>query len=117
MNLFSQEKETIFKITNAVLLIWLVASIIILFSSIIDITVKDPVMNYEQYKLNNCSVIFYDDVKEDDSMKNCESQYENYKYENDRVDTYKLKSIYNSLANIIVVAGVMVFLNKKKKNK
>lgn len=117
MNLFSEEKETVFKIINAILLIWLVSSIIILFSNITNIIVKDPVMNYEQYKASYCIIIPYDDVKEEDLTKTCESQYESYKYENEKTDTSKLRNIYNSLANIMVVAGVMIFLNKNKKSK
>ena len=56
MTLFSKEKEIIFKIVNAVLLIWLIGAIVFVASSVIELTVKDPVREYtyEEYKATNC---------------------------------------------------------------
>ncbi len=42
MNLFTKEKELIFKIVNGILLIWFVAAIVFTASSIIDLIIADP---------------------------------------------------------------------------
>ncbi len=132
MDLFSKDKETIFKIINAILLIWLIASVTMFFSSIIDIAIKEKPMNYEKYRtmrcyyINDVSTDVSDDSEETDTentdteeqyQNNCIPDYDNYVNDNDSIRTSQLKSVFNSLANVIVVAGVLVFLNKKKKIK
>lgn len=120
MILFSNEKEIIFKITNAVLLIWLVAAMAITCGSIINLVIKEPVQNYtySEYELTNC--LYY---KEDKTLtpavigERCKVDYNNYKFQNRNNDYYKLITSYTSIANILIVGGVMYFINKKAMTK
>ena len=119
MNLFSKEKEIIFKITNAVLLIWAIAATVIFFSSIINLVVKEPGRNYtynEYYNLN-CTGTYYKDynLTNEEIATNCNNDYLNTKTSNESSDYYKKITLYTSLANIVIVSGVLFFLNKPRK--
>ena len=115
MSLFSKEKEIIFRITNAILLIWFVAAVVVMCVNIISLFVKDPTENYtyEEYSTMYCS--YYLDSESDQKITNCETQYNSYQLDNDSSNYYKKLTIYGAAANIVVVAGVMYFLNKEKK--
>lgn len=118
MFLFNKEKEIILRITNAILLIWLVAAIVFTASSVIELTLKEPVRKYtyEEYKLNNC--IYKDENMTDEENDNiCLNQYNDYEWNNKNSNYYKFKTLYISLANVAIVTGVIFFLNKVKKTK
>jgi len=119
MNLFNKEKELIFRITNAVLLLWLITSTVVLISTTINYFIKEPKTNYtyEEYKLVYCDIIAYDiDVKEEDmSDERCLINYKDYSNSDAMSNYYKVTTIYGSLANLLVVGSVMFILNKKKK--
>ncbi|MDD3186907.1 MAG: hypothetical protein PHD02_00315 [Bacilli bacterium] len=119
MNLFSKEKEIIFKITNAILLIWLVAAIVIFFSTVINLVVKEPGRSYtyEEYKELYCETDYYKEMTAVELENNCELQYNDSEYNSEYDDYYKMIGMYTSLANIVIVGGVMFLLNKKKKEK
>lgn len=115
LSLFSKEKEIIFKITNAILLIWLIASIVFVASSIIELSVKEPVREYtfEEYKVSNC--IYKDDnVSDEENETICLTQYNDYKFNSENKDYYKWRTLYVSLANVIIVGGFLIFINRKK---
>lgn len=117
MILFSDEKEIIFKITNAVLLLWAIAATVIALGAIIDIVFKEPVRTYtyEEYKATNC-VYFKGDaeLQASDFDARCQADYNNYEFQNENSNHYKLRTFYVSLAHVSVVSGVMYFINKKK---
>lgn len=120
MILFSNEKEIIFKITNAILLIWLVAAIAISCGSVITLLVKEPVQKYtySEYEVINCS--YYkgeDNITEEESAQRCLADYNNYNFNNKNSDYYKWITLYTSIANVIIVGGVMYFINRSKKVK
>ncbi len=118
MFLFSKEKEIIFKITNAILLIWLVAAVVFVASSIIQLTLKEPVREYTYIEYKNTSCIYKDDTLSDDENDQlCQNQYDDYKFNMDNSDYYNWRMLYISIANVAIVAGVMFFLNKPKKIK
>jgi hypothetical protein len=120
MVLFSSDKEIIFKITNAVLLIWLVAAIAIAFSSVIRIVVKEPVRNYtyEEFKVTSCSYFKEDlELTEDEKEQRCLVEFNNQKFSNENSDYYKYITLYTSIANVLIVGGVMYFINRPKKEK
>ena len=115
MILFSKDKEIISKIVNGVLLIWLVAALIFTAFNLITMLVKDPnSTSYNVYKSNYCSHYIEKDslISEEDSEQQCKDNYErNKESENYR----KSISLYTSIANVIIVGGVLYFLNKQRK--
>lgn len=118
MLLFSKEKEIIFKITNAILLIWLIAAIVFVASSIIGLTLKEPVREYTlaEYKASNC--LYKDETLSDEEYAGvCLNQYNDYEFNTKNADYYKWQTLYISIANVVIVGGVLFFLNKPKKIK
>lgn len=117
MILFSSEKEIVFKIVNAVLLIWLVAAIAIAVSSTIQLLVPDPARDYsyEEYKDVYCT--YYKDDKtltDEEITSRCRSDYNSFVRENKNSDYWKQISLYTSIANVLIVGGVLYFINRKK---
>lgn len=116
MILFSNDKEIIFKITNAVLLLWLVAATAIAVSNVIDLVIKEPTRTYtyEEYAVSNCFFAKEVETNEVDEDARCLAQFNDYKFSNENSDHYKVRNLYVSLANVVIVSGVMFYLNKKK---
>ncbi|MFA5408483.1 MAG: hypothetical protein WC343_06900 [Bacilli bacterium] len=120
MNLFSKEKEIIFKITNAILLIWLIGAAVVACSSIIRLVVKEPVQDYtyDEYEITNCSYYKeYEDMTDTEIDQRCLIDYNNYKFNNENGDYYKVLSLYIAIANMLIVGGVMFFINKQENRK
>jgi len=116
MYLFSKDKEIIFKITNAILLIWLIGATVVACSSIIKLVLKEPMQNYsyKDYEINNCS--YYKDdttLTEEQRTQRCTADFNNYEFNNENSDYYKYLSLYIALANMLIVGGVMFFINKR----
>lgn len=109
--LFKKDKELLLKLTNAILLLWLIGAIVALLSSIVDISIKDPVANltYEEYKGIYC----YSDESstEEQNELRCKGDYKLQTINN---DNYKIKVIYNSAIMIVVVGSTLYLLNRKK---
>jgi hypothetical protein len=109
MGLFRREKDLILKLTNLVLLLWLIGSITILYINVIDILLPRPLMTYDEYKISNCV------YNVDQSEENCQSQYSTYKTYN-KTDVYsKQKIILTSIGSVIIVTGALFALNKNSK--
>lgn len=118
MILFSSEKEIIYKITNAVLLIWLVAAIVVACGSGIRLIIKEPIQEYtyQEYAINNC--VYYKEDKElskKEQDQRCLLAYNDQAFSNENMDYYKWITLYTSIANVIIVGGVMYFINRPKK--
>jgi len=115
MNLFSKDKELIFKITNAILLLWLIGSLIFVCSSVIELVVKEPTYTYVEYKNNSCDFYTEDEsLTTADIEENCNNDYNIYKDSLDDNDYYKWISLYTAIANVLIVGGVIFFINKKE---
>lgn len=118
MSLFSKDKEIIHKITNAVLLIWLIAAIVFVASSTINLTLKEPTRDYtyDEYEAVNC---YYknEEATEEENANMCLEQYNDYKYNIENSDYYEWRSLYISIANVVIVSGFLYFINKEKKIK
>lgn len=108
MNLFAKEKELILKLTNAILIIWLISALCFVVSNITELVVKEEKLNYDDYSTINCNYTV--DVSEKD---NCNREYLLY-YDNDR-DVSTLRSFIISLSNVIIVGGSLYLLNKPKR--
>lgn len=118
MTLFSKEKEIIFKIVNAILLIWLIGAIVFVASSVIELAIKEPVREYtyKEYAATNC--IYKDSTYTDEEYDNmCLNQYNDYEFSSKNSDFYQLKTLYISIANVIIVGGFLYFINRSKKAK
>ena len=119
MNLFSKEKELIFKIVNGILLLWFVGALVFVCGSAINLIIKEPVSTYNEYKVNSC-YYFKDDttLTAEEQDEQCNESYIAYKDGLDNYDYYKWISLYNSFANVIIVSVVLIFINIPiKKNK
>ena len=108
--LFHKDKELLHKITNAILLLWLVGAIVALLVSIVDTQIKEPNshLTYEEYK--NVYCYKNEENTEEENELRCQGEF---KLNNE--NTYKIKVIYNSAIMIVVVGSTLFFLNKKKK--
>lgn len=106
MILFSKEKELILKILNGVLLVWFLGAIVFTLNNGIDLLVDKPSI---EDKIETCKMQC---VEEEGKDCGCDSMY----YYDDS-EHYELKSLYYSIANVIVVGPALYFLNKKKSTK
>ena len=91
-------------------------------SAAIRLVLKEPVRtySYEEYKLNSCLYIKETtdlDLTDDEIEQRCQLQYNDYKFNQDNSEYYKWLTLYTSLANVIIVGGVMYFINRKKEHK
>lgn len=108
MNLFKKDKELILKITNAVLLIWLITAMVFFANSVVDMFLTEPVRvtTYEKFE-TKCD--------KDQTKKDCRSWYEDELYYQKRENFDKTRTLYISFFNIIIVGSSMYFINKKNK--
>lgn len=112
MILFSKDKEIIFKITNAILLIWLLGALVFTANNIIDLLVKKPEYTYNEYELENCSYTKIPNSETDEDY--CQDSYDRYLLDRKNEDYYKKINLYTSIANVVIVGGTMFFINRKK---
>ncbi|MDD2208302.1 MAG: hypothetical protein PHG03_05635 [Bacilli bacterium] len=112
INLFSKDKELILKITNGILIIWLLGALIFTGNSIVNLTVRKPDYSYKEYQTGYCSSK-YEDEDEDD----CMNMYDNYLLSEKDNIYYEKRSLYTSIINIVVVGSAILFLNRPKEKK
>lgn len=111
MRLFDSKKDWILKLTNLVLLVWLISAITFFHIAVVDILIPEPLMEYKEYELINCGKI----NEENDYAQNCLNQYENEKLYNRDLERRQQKSIFTSFGNIVIVTLGIYLLNKEKK--
>ena len=115
MILFSQDKEIVFKLTNAVLLLWVIAATAFLASNGVDLLIKEPVRQstYEEFKVIQCDYLSKEETDPTVFEAKCRSMYNEHKFSNDNRDYYKVRNFYVSLANVVIVGSVLFFINRK----
>lgn len=115
MILFSNDKEIVFKLTNAFLLIWLIAATAISVGNIINLVLKEPMIDrtYEEYAALNCSYL-KEELDELEADNICLSQYKDDQFYKDNSDFYAFRNLAISTSNVLIVGGVLFFLNRKK---
>lgn len=117
--LFDKEKDLILKLTNIVLILWLIGAISALQFTLTDMLLKEPKLTLSEYKTYYC--YGYRDVKEvkeeviEPDVNDCENQYAMYEIEHDKFDNSKLKFVIISLGNVIIVSTALYFINKKER--
>lgn len=115
MNLFNKDKELILKLTNAVLLIWLIAAIVISFNLLLDLTLRTENLSYEEWKVINCSL--YDSKEVASTEENCKQQYDSSKVYDKRNAKVQRNNFLVGLFNIATVSAALCLLNKNKDQK
>ncbi|NLL44945.1 MAG: hypothetical protein GX247_04710 [Mollicutes bacterium] len=113
MHLFSKEKDLIHRVANLILILWLVIAIFIMYNSFINTIIKEPILTYDEYKIENCGQYIPKNEYDDEDF--CPSQYEQYKFSRKNNEYYNKKNLINSLGNVIIV-GTFIFLLNKKRN-
>ncbi|MDD2181672.1 MAG: hypothetical protein PHW32_04825 [Bacilli bacterium] len=111
MRLFDSEKDWILKVTNLVLLVWLIAAITFFQIAIVDIAIPDYAMSYSEYESVYCAPFDQEDYKEE----NCMEQYDREKIYQNEHSIRQRKSVFTSFGNIIIVSLGIYLLNKGKK--
>ncbi len=109
IDLFSKDKELILKITNVILIIWLLAALIFTGNNLINLMLKETEMTYEEYELSFC----VNKMENDDDY--CERAYESFKLTEKRNITSEKRNLYTSIVNVVIVGTGIVVINRKKK--
>lgn len=123
MKLFSKDKGIILLILNAVLIIWLMISIVISVANITNTLIKDYEYDYKEYKEVYC--YYYEEYDDKDGMitneeyvdRTCKSEYASYKLNNKEMELSRKRSLIISISSIILSAIVLLVLNLKSKDK
>ena len=111
MGLFSKEKGLILNILNGIFIIWMVGALVACVSNLTHIIVADSEYTYEEYKVMYCDM-------EHDSEEYCSNSFISYNLGQRDNNKIYLRNEIISIANVLLVAGALVFVNKeKKKNK
>ena len=116
INLFSKDKELILKITNGILIIWLLGALIFTGNSIVNLTVQKPDYSYQEYETIYCSYKYQDEDKDEDEDY-CKNMYDNYLLSEKDDIYYEKRTLYTSIINIVVVGSAILFLNRPKEKK
>lgn len=107
---FSKDKELILKITNGVLIIWLLGALIFTGNNLVDLMLKEPEMTYEEYETTYCI-----NKMENDDDDYCERMFESFKLNDKREITSQKRNLYTSIVNVVIVGTGLVVINRKKK--
>ncbi|MDD4188076.1 MAG: hypothetical protein PHX04_04925 [Bacilli bacterium] len=112
INLFSKDKELILKITNGILIIWLLGALIFTGNSIVNLAVQKPDYSYQEYETIYCSNKY-----QEENENYCKNMYDNYLLSEKDNIYYEKRILYTSIINIVVVGSAILFLNKSKAKK
>ena len=108
MQLFDNEKDLILKLTNLVLLVWLISAITFFQIALVDIIMPDPQMAYSEYESLYCGL---EDPNNNDDR--CPDLYELNKIQEKEAVIKQKKSLFVSTGNIAIVGLGIFLLNKK----
>ncbi len=119
MNLFNKEKDLIFKITNMVLVIWFVVGVVLFWVQFTNVLIREKTMTYEIYKSKNCNRNYEcedcEGIESPEYYVNCEEEYDSYVYYSESNIKEDMKQLFIYLGNVIIVSGVIYFINRRKK--
>ena len=119
MFLFSEEKSKILKIVNAILLLWLIGSLIFVINSLVQtifFKTKNNEITLSEYTRNYCYI-----HEENPTIQLCEKHWVDEKEELEKENDYFYynpieETIYSGVS-FIVVAGTIIIINFPKKRK
>ena len=108
MNLFSRDKDIIFKIVNGVFLIWFIAAVILTANSIIEYVVREPVPTYQEFRDTE-----YKNFPEEKGNGMTEAEVRKmYEQSYQGRDSWALRFMFTSMANVVIVGGAILVINK-----
>ncbi len=110
MKLFTQEKDLILKITNLVLLIWLISAVTFFQVTLVDVVWPEKDLNYQECELLYC---FPGEKLEDEDS--CLERYEVEKNFQIQRRRERKKGLFLSIGNIVIVTVGLYLLNRSKK--
>ena len=113
MRLFSEDKNLIYKILNAVLFIWTVTALVILFSSVVDYFFEADKLTEKEYEVTYCK--YYPEERLE--TEPCTDEYVSYNLNYDREIKGGKRMIVFAIGQFIIVAGTIVVLNLKPATK
>ena len=113
MNLFKPEKDLIWRILNAVLLVWALVSLAVFINAtVVETLIPEPSSNYEVYRNNYCrnydtdKAMFLDDDQ-------CKSQFDQQKVDQ---KYRRQRTALTSFISLIIPAGSLILFNLRPKN-
>lgn len=113
MNLFSKDKEIIFKIVNGVLLIWFIAAVILTANSIIEYVVREPIPTYQEFRERE-----FKNFPEEKGYEMTEAEVRRmYEQSYSGRDSWALRFMFTSMANVVIVGGAILVINKTPKKR
>jgi len=116
MILFSEEKPMVFKIVNGILLLWLIGSLVVGLSTVVNLTIlKEPQreITLEIYTREYCFV----EGTEKPSTEQCKEDWEADKemLEDDNTQ-FEKQALASSIISFVVVGLTLTLLNVSKKS-
>lgn len=122
MKLFSKEKDTILKIVNCILIVGAIISTIIALGTGISLLNKQPVLTYDEYAKEVCTIdkLEYEGTDEegreeynDAVKKTCTEYYLQDKKEQTDINKKNVNNFLISLSATVVLLITIHILNKK----
>lgn len=122
MKLFSKEKDTILKIVNCILIVGAIISTIIALGTGISLLNKQPVLTYDEYAKEVCTIdkLEYEGTDEegrqaynDSVKKTCTEYYLQDKKEQTDINKKNVNNFLISLSATVVLLITIHILNKK----
>lgn len=113
LNLFNPQKDLIWRIVNAVLLVWALISIVVFLNfTIVENLIPDASLrNYNNYKVNRCA---YMAEEKNVVMPTCREQYNS---EKDNIKYNNYRGTLGSVISFAISAGALWYLNLNRKTK
>lgn len=110
MGLFTKDKGLILSILNAIFVIWIVGACVSCITNVSNILIKDHQYTYDEYQLISCDMEY-------DTEDVCLGYYTLYINDEEMINNEYVRNLIISVANILLVAGTLVLVNKDKKSK
>src|SRR5690554_42845 len=104
MNLFNQNKDLMARINNFIFVLWLVIAVVAFYRGFVDLVLKEPYLNYQEYETTNC-------LKDDADDTICHDDYLHYQVTRRNNDYQARKTLINALGNMIIVGVALYSLN------
>ena len=107
VNMFNKEKDLLLRITNAILILWLVVALCFTAGSIINNVMRNDMLTYDEYKTAYC--------QEEKDL--CQTNYTNEKINYDNDISYNKKEVLICITMNVIIISALVVLNIPKKNR
>lgn len=106
MKLFSKENDLIKRILNLILIVWLITTIVIAYTSLVDVFFENKNLSYEDFKIRYCT---------NRQEIECKNDYEIKKINNKQSANSNKKTLVNSVGNFFIVGTFLIIVNYQKR--